>query len=248
MSLSSIGNATSIAASQFIPLSSTSKVASSGDPGTSTGGSSGLSRFASAISEAFASIGISLDGTSDTSTSSASSTSASTTSTAADASTTDGSDALGAFLQSLLAALHGQSAGSAPPPPPDDGSSSDQTPSAPSVDAASATGSSTRTDDVGRAHHGHGGKLEADLQSLIQELQSSSDSTDTSTPGTVASTTSSTSTDPTLATLEKNFDSLLATNGSSSTGSSDSLSAFLQSLASALHGAPPTGNVLTTQA
>ncbi len=230
MSLSSISSTTSLATSQFLPLSTksnTDDAAVTNAPGTS--------RFASAISDAFASISISLDGTSTTST------------TTSDASTTDGangSDALGSFLQSLFAALHGQSAGSAPPA---DASSSDQDPSKQTVSAPGTVASTSRGEHVGHAHHGHGGKLEANLQSLISELQSSTATTATADPGTVAST-SSTTTDSTLATLENKFDALLSASGSTSTNGNDSLATFLQTLAAGLHGAPPTGNVVSTQA
>ncbi len=224
MSVSSINSTTNVAASQLTALSSTPKPTSDTDapfvpPGTS--------RFASAISDAFASIGISLDGPS-TATSG-------TTATATTDATTDSagtSDALGAFLQSLFAALHGQSTGSA----------------ASTDDASSGTGDPARADGVGRAHHGHGGKLEADLQSLISDLQSSSEPTTTGTDAASASTTSSATGDSALTTLEKQFDALVATSGTSSTDNSGALTTFLQTLAAGLHGAPPTGNVVSTQA
>lgn len=230
MSLSSISSTTSLAASQFMPLST--KSSTDDAPVTTT---PGTSRFASAMSDAFASIGISLDGTWTTS---------STTPDTGTTDSTDSSDALGSFLQSLFAALHGQSSASAPAT---DTSATDQTASQKTGDAAGTTASTSRGEHVGHAHHGHGGKLEANLKSLISELQSSSTASSAD-PGTVASTSNTTTTDPALATLENKFDALLSANGSPSTPSSDTLATFLQTLAAGLHGAPPTGNVVTTLA
>ncbi len=104
---------------------------------------------------------------------------------------------------------------------------------------ASPSGASSDTSaDLGKAHHGHGhghggGKLESDLQSMIQKLAST------------------TPTDGTLATLEESFDALVSQGSggtTAATSSGDSLPSFLRALASGLPGAPGTGNVVTAAA
>lgn len=78
------------------------------------------------------------------------------------------------------------------------GSSSGLTAAQQRYQLASPSGASSDTSaDLGKAHHGHGhghggGKLESDLQSLIQKLAST------------------TPTDGTLATLEESFDALVS--------------------------------------
>jgi hypothetical protein len=268
MSISSISNTTSPTIAQLFGVQSTTGSTSVfNDTASSPSPTAGGGRFATAIKDAFASLGVSFDSTASTSsTSSATSASAlatgATTDTADTTTSTDSaSDAVASFLQSLFAALHSQSAGSPPPtdsgapgdgPPPVDGSSatsasSSASSSATSSSAQSSTDSTTsaQASEVGHAHHGHHGKLERNLQSLISDLTASS-----STDGTSATTdTSSTSTssDTTLSSLEQSFDAVLAQSGVTSTGN-DTLTTFLQSLASKLEGAPSTGNVVSTAA
>jgi hypothetical protein len=252
MTLSSIGSNSGLAAAQLYRFTSTSP-SHSDVSSTTTQQPSGISRFASAISAAFASLGISLDGSS-------SSTSASGSTDASSTDTSDSSgDTVNAFVQSLFAALHSQSAGSAPPPPSGD-NGTEASPSQTQT-AAAANGSTEGSGRVHRGHGGHGGhggggKIEADLQSLIQELSTASSTSTASTTAattdastTAASTTAAaTSTDSTLATLEKSFDALVSQTGGSTATGTDSLTSFLKALAAGLQGAPSTGNVLTTQA
>ncbi len=263
MSITAIGNASNTLASQLQAVTANPFVSSSSTDGATpgtvpTGG--GESRFVSAIKNAFESLGLSLDGSSSTTATA----SATGTSSTGDASSS--SDAVASFLQSLLAALHGQSAANGPPAPPADDAASATTataatsatsatdPTASSASTTTASGDATSAANgtpAAHHHHGHGGggRIDGDLKSLIAQLQSSDGSTTdgTTTPGTVASTTWS-SGDTALATLEKNFDALLAQNGVASTGGTGQLTAFLEKLASGLDGAPATGNVVSTTA
>jgi hypothetical protein len=215
------------------PSTSTSSSADGTTGGTQQ--ANGASRFVTAIQNAFASLGISLDGSSTTtsSTASSSTTDASSTSSTDTSST---SDAVTTFLQNLLAALQSQS--------PQSASSS-------TADASTtASDQSAQTSAVKHGHHHHGGKLEGDLQSLISQLTTSSDSTTNGSPTSTGTTdtTSGTSATGSLSSLENSFDAVLAQNGIATTSDTDTLATFLKSLASSLHGAPATGNVVSTAA
>ena len=207
----------SVAAS-YTQFSSTGAVAprgqdSDGDNDGSTGRSRGVGggvgggRIANAIAQALSQLG----GTSSTSGTSATDATGTTGAAGTAGSSTDIKQAESAFAQSLFAALHAQSAG---------------------------TGNAPGAGQGGEHHHhgGGGGRLAAGLQSLAQQLSSSS-----STPGTSGSGGSQA-----LSDLQTSFDNLLAANGQS--GSGATLSQFLQSLSQNLQGAASSGNVVSTKA
>jgi hypothetical protein len=260
MSISSIGNPSSLSLAQLYGVSLPSTVMSTvTDTSTTSTQASGASRFASAIKDAFASVGVSLDGTSGTS---ASATTSSSTAASSTAATDDSGGAINAFVQSLLAALHGQAAAATTPAT----STSATTDASSTLQVAQpgATATQAAAEPV-KAHHGHGGhghhgKLEGDLQSLISELTSSTDPTDptsiatdpTATASTSAASASTTAT-PTagsapLSALQQSFNAVLAQSGVSPSAGGNALTTFLESLASRLHGAPATGNVVSTAA
>jgi hypothetical protein len=93
---------------------------------------------------------------------------------------------------------------------------------------------------AGQGPHGGPGNIEADLQSLIQQLSSPSSSSGSGT-ATAASTGSSA-----LSDLEQSFQNLLNTLGVS--GGDASLNRFLQALQSNLQGVSPPGNLVNTTA
>jgi hypothetical protein len=115
-------------------------------------------------------------------------------------------------MQTLMAALQAQSSG--------DTSKTD----------SHSTGSASATGNKGRHPN-----IEADLQSLIQQLTSST----TSTSDTSAS-------DSALSSLQQKFQGLLSALGDS--GSNATLGNFLQALASNLQGSVSSGNVVNAQA
>jgi hypothetical protein len=255
MSISSIGNPSSLSLAQLYGVSSPSTIMSTVRDASTTGTQpTGASRFAAAIKDAFASVGVSLDGTTGTSASAATSSSTAASSTTA---TADSGDAINAFVQSLLAALHGQAAAA----------TTTATSTSATTDASStlqvaqpgATAAQASAEPV-KAHHGHGGhghhgKLEGDLQSLISELTSSTDPTTdptsiaTDPTATASTSTASTSTAGTpLSALQQSFNAVLAQSGVSPSAGGNALTTFLESLASRLHGAPATGNVVSTAA
>jgi hypothetical protein len=130
--------------------------------------------------------------------------------------------ALVTFKQNLFAALQAQSG------QPDNAA----------VEAAS--GSAAGASPAVHGHHQHGGgKLEAGLQSLIQQLSSSN-------AGTADSSAASGSSSPAQDSLQQSFKNLMAADGAS--GSSATLSSFLQTLSQNMHSAPPTGNIVSTSA
>jgi hypothetical protein len=136
-------------------------------------------------------------------------------------STSGNNQAMQAFMQQLLAALQAQSGqgaqfNGAHSDGDNDGSSS-----------ASAVNGISR----GQGHH-HGGigKMESNLQSLIQQLSSSS--------------TSSTAANSPDAALQQSFQSLLNTQGSST--NQTTLAGFLQTLSQNLQGAGMVGNNVNT--
>jgi hypothetical protein len=152
-------------------------------------------------------------------------------------------------MQSLFAALHGQSSAPAAAPPATDGTAPvDGT--APAAAASTTTASTdptaATTGAVHHGHHGHGGHGGGDLQSLISELTASDGSTTDPSAATSSTTTSGTSS--ALSNLETQFDTLLQQNGISTTNSADTLKSFLTTLASNLEGASPAGNVVQTTA
>lgn len=192
----------------------------------------GGGKFASAINDALSQLGV-------TPTSASSDSDASGTAT-----TQDPQQALASFMQSLFAALQGQSGAQG------NASTNAAAAGSPAVGAATNgtppanTNSVTGTSGEGHHHHhGHGGgmgKLEGGLQNLIQQLSSSSQGASGS-----STSDSSSSSSSTLDALQQSFSNLLGADGAS--GSNVSLTSFLQTLSQGLQGAPATGNVVTTK-
>ncbi|MCS0609393.1 hypothetical protein NX773_14575 [Massilia solisilvae] len=163
----------------------------------------------------------------------ASATDGSTSTAASTAGTTDvasAQQALGSFMQSLMSALHAQGAG-----------------------ASASSGTNGRDPDGDGDGHkgprmgqGGPGRMESDLQSLIQKLASSSTGTSTSSDSTTSS--HSTPSDSGTSTLQDSFKNLLSALGVSTDGSSDKLNSFLQSLQSKMADVHPAGNAVNTSA
>lgn len=256
MSISSIGNPSSLTLAQLYGVSSPSTVMSNASDASTTTGTqpTGASRFAAAIKDAFASLGVSLDRTSGAS---APATTSSTTDASSTSATGDSGNAINAFVQNLLAALHGQAA--APTTTTASTSATTDASSTLQIAQPGATAAQAASEPV-KAHHGHGGhghhgKLEGDLQSLISELTSSSDpttdpasiATDPTASASTSAASASTAGTP-LSALQQSFNAVLAQSGVSPSGGGNALTSFLESLASRLHGAPATGNVVSTAA
>lgn len=173
-----------------------------------------------ALTQALAQIGVNSGSTSSASGGSPSSSSASGQ---------DPSQALAAFIQSLMAALHGQHAQS------------------------SGTQGGTDSDGDGsgalgvHGHGGHHGNLQADLQSLLRQLASSSgvSSSATSTSDT-SGTGTSTSSDTALSSLDQSFQNLMTAFGD--TSGTATLANFLQAFNNTLQGTALGGNVVNTRA
>ena len=99
-------------------------------------------------------------------------------------------------------------------------------------DSGATGGSSDGVPKAGGGHHhGGGGKIEGGLQKLIQTLSAGA----TSGSGSAAASP-----------LQTAFDNLVSANGG--TPGNASLTSFLQNLAQDLHGAPSSGNVVSTNA
>ncbi len=77
------------------------------------------------------------------------------------------------------------------------------------------------------SHHGGIGKMEANLQSLIQQLSSG------------------TSMSPVDASLQQSYQNLIGTQGA--TGNQSSLTSLLQTLSQNLQGVGMTGNIVNSQ-
>jgi len=234
MSISNIGSNPAISSIQF---SGISQVASQGSDSDGDNDASGVSkvsgsggRFASAINQALAQIGVT-PGSSSTTSSSASDPNSTTSSTQ------DPQQALAAFMQNLFASLQSQNSGQATASNSGTDSDGDRDGSS----AASAVSGAS-----GKSHHGHHGgglsKMESGLQNLIQQISSSSSTAST----TDATTASATATDSTSSSLQQSFQNLLAADGAA--GSNASLTGFLQALSQNLQGATSSGNVVSTQA
>lgn len=231
MSIGAISN-NNCSAAQLSQLSGTSQSSSSsatnsvdGVPAPPSPGGG----LVDAISKALAQIGIT-DPSSTTSTD---------TSTSATTSTEDPAQAMTAFMQTLMAALHAQ------------GAQANGTQSAATGDGDSSGSSTAAVSGHGHHHHGGGGKgkVEADLQSLIQSLSTSTSDTSssaTSTSGTDATASVTGSSNSPQANLQQSFQNLVGALGGSS-GSSVTLSNFLQTLSNDMQGAGNSGNVVNTK-
>ena len=233
MSISSLGGSAAVSSSQYTrSASSASRVgdADGDNDGSKVGKSGGGGgKFAAAISQALSQLGAS------SSTSGASSTSG-TTSATDNATAVDPQQALTAFVQNLFAALHAQTQAGQQASGSSAGNGTDSTSS------INSTGSTVR-------HQGGVGKIEGDLQSLIQQLSSSStqagtgSSTSDSSSGT---STGSAASGTSLDALQQSFNSLLSADGVPA--STTTLTNFLKTLSQNLQGAPATGNVVSTTA
>ncbi len=165
--------------------------------GNGSVGRAGNSAFASALMNALSQSGITVGSASNG------------TTTPSGGASQSPQQALQAFMQNLFAALHAQSAGSSGQP----GADGDNDGSA--AGAAGAMG----------GHHGGIGKMEANLQSLIQQLSSGA------------------SASPVDASLQQSFQNLAGAQGSNQA----SLTSFLQSLSQNLQGVGMTGNIVNSQ-
>ena len=127
-------------------------------------------------------------------------------------------------MHALMAALHAQGAQA----------SDNQAPLDSDGDHDGST--ATEASDSARASHGrHRPNIEADLQSLIQELSTSASADTTTANG-----------NGTVSHLQQTFDALLTALGASD--SQTSLSGFLTALANNLTGATSVGNAVSTTA
>ena len=249
MSISALasGSAATSLVSQFNKAGSSTDSASIGGAGSAPldrpadGGG-----FLGAIASALAGIGVTAAGASATSASSASGDGTPTDATSSSAQ----AKALSSFLNNLMSSLH-QHDGQA-------GAATD-----------SSSGATASTAAPAHAHGGHkhghgGGKMESDLNSLIQSLASGSSATAGSSTGSsvssassvapastdvVGATASTAATDGSTSKLEASFESLLTAMGSRSSGDSNArLTSFLQALSSKLGGTGATGNLVNTTA
>jgi hypothetical protein len=139
--------------------------------------------------------------------------------------------AMGVFMHNLFAALHARGGA-----PAQAGGSADK-----AADAENSASGPVQANGGGHHHHGGAGRLESGLQSLIQQLSSTSGQASGGTGNQGAS-----SSNPALDALQNSFDNLLAADGAAP--GSASLSSFLQSLEQRLPGAPSNGNAINTTA
>jgi hypothetical protein len=223
-SINSISGLTNL--SYLQPTTNTTQSIGGGDAdgdndGSSGAGGVGRSNFLSAIEQA---LGQSLSGGISSATSASSPTSSSTPSSS---STQDPQAALQAFLQNLFAALHqtgGQGNGAT---------------------ATSNSNGSSSTPGVGHHHHRGSSNLAANIQSLLQQLSSTSQS---------ASTSNTSSGSDALSNLNSSFQNLISTiNASQGQGAAaappPTLQAFLQNFLNDLNGGQNiSGAVVSTQA
>jgi hypothetical protein len=170
--------------------------------------------FIDAIASALQSLGLS---SSDSATDGSTGT---TTDTAAGGG--NAAQALGSFLHELMGALHEQGASSTASPPP---------------------GGGQAYGPPGGGAPGGPGKLEADLQSLVAKLTSSSD---TATSEADEATEASEATGTGATALESSFQSLLQALGSDTSDASGKLASFLQALSDKLPNAGSSGNLINT--
>ncbi len=206
-----------------------------GDGDGSGSGAGGIGGFASVIAQALSQIGVTAPSGSLSSNisrpSSPTSGSSSTTGPASPANV-NAQQALGSFLQSLFAALEAQGQASTP-----------------SVNGAGIASGVTGVHG-GHGHHHHGGggasQIQAELQSLIQQLTAASGTSGTSgVSGTTGSPGASNALGAADTTLQQNFQNLLSAQGV--TGSQANLTSFLQTLSQGLQNNGAAGNLVSTQ-
>ncbi len=187
----------------------------------SSSGSQGRGGFASAIDQALSELGVSSAGSKPTN-----------SSTTDPSSNQDPQQALASFMQNLLSALHG--------------SASSQSGIGKNVDDDNETSikSTGGVSHGGRHSHGMGAsKVEQNLQSLIQQLNTSNASNSNSTSTTSGTLQPSANSS---GVLQQSFSDLLNANGIA--GNHSSLSNFLQTLSKDLQGATASGNIISTNA
>lgn len=254
MAIDSIGSNASVNYTQLLNNTSNTRKAGGDDSTGAPGSVSGSGKFADAINQTLAQLGVSASGASSGGSGSA---------TDGSSGASDPGTAASSFADNLFAALQGQigaQAGAQGAAGGDAGSSS----AVSGVGAAGASGASgAAAVSGGGGHHHHGGggggKVAGGLQNLIQQLSTSSDSvasssTDSSTVGgsSTASATDAVGSTPATAAsggsaLQNSYNALVAANGGSS-ANAPSLTQFLQTLSQNLQGAPTSGNVVSTKA
>jgi hypothetical protein len=157
-----------------------------------------------------------------------------TAATDSSASTTDAQgvdQAFGSFMQSLMGAMHAQGSGSA------SGTSASEQEGGDAVQGARRG-----------PPPGGGGRMESDLQSLVQALSASSGTTGSSDTADSSSDSSATS-DSDTSDLQAKFKDLLSALGAPTDNSDATLNSFLQALQSNMGSAThPAGNAVDTTA
>jgi hypothetical protein len=233
MSLSPINQSVSpFATAQYSKVSSVSSGAQDSVAGTTgtniSGGADAGGNLASAISQTLSQIGVSAATASSSADSSGSGTSGTSTSQSP-------AQALAAFTQNLFAALQSQS-----------GTQTAASASS-SNTAAGSSGSTAPVQASGHGHHHHHGggssNVASSSQNAAQQSEQLSSPSDQSASSSSASGSDS-STAETGDALQQSFSNLLAANGLS--GSSATLSGFLQSLSQNIQGASVVGNIVNT--
>lgn len=194
MSISPISANSATASTQFsstFPAASVTQDSDGDHDGSRVSSVSGGGKFAAAIGQSLAQLGVSpgqANSSSDASNA---------------ASPQDPQPALATFMQSLFAALHAQGG---------------QQATASGGSIAGAGMNAVAGTSVAGHHHHHGGgssKLESGLQNLIQQLSSSSGQSASD-----ASTTGSGSSGSTLDALQQSFNNLMTADGASGNGAS----------------------------
>lgn len=165
--------------------------------------------FAAAIASALGQIGVS----------GATAGSGNTASSTGDTSSQDPAQALSAFMQSLMSALHAQNS---------------QANAAQGVAGADADGDGDSSTSSVQGHRHQRPNMQADLQSLIQQLASSGTANASSGSGSAVDG------------LQQSFQNLMSAVGD--TNSNATLSNFLQVLSSQMSGASKVGNAISTTA
>lgn len=183
--------------------------------------------FFLALTQALSQVGVTVNSDGSTTANGSSGTTIQTGAAASSSSSSDPAQALATFMQSLMAALHAENSQSSPAGQGGTDSDGDN-------DGSPAAGI-----------HGHGrhhGRLQADLQSLIQQLSAT---TDSSSSGTTASSSSG-KPDSSLSSLQQSFQDLTSVFGGG--GTTATLQGFLQAFNNNLQNTSLDGNVVNARA
>ena len=224
MSVSALGSSQQVAYTQYYSTPTVNN--QSGSTGSSAPAGNAVTNFAQAISNALSQLSTGSTPTGSTTGSTATTSTTGTSGTSSTDNTQTPQQALQAFVQNLLAAIQSQVSG-----------------------ASSSSGSGHHH------HHGGGGlgKVESGIQDIINQLTSGSSrpgtgasSTGSTTSGAVTATTGSGTGNSAVSALQSSFNNLLSADGIS--GSSATLTNFLQNLESNLQGSGTSGNVVKTTA